>query len=229
MEEIFMEETILLDTFKQVFFTFLKDNSRLVKFIVFVFIAVSIFRIFKPKIKGKLGEENIRRKLNKLPKEYRVLNDIMVKTEDKTSQIDHIVLSIYGIFVIETKMYSGWIYGKENSKNWTENIYGKKYKFLNPFIQNKGHIKSLKNLGEDFEDKKYISIVAFSPDADLKNKENMENLIYFREINKTIKKYTEVLYTEEEIDLLKEYIESENIVDRKSRKKHIRDIKENYI
>ena len=56
------------------------------------------------------------------------------------------VVSIYGIFVIETKTYQGIIIGGENSEHWTQNIYGNKYEFRNPILQNHGHIKSLKQV-----------------------------------------------------------------------------------
>ena len=52
------------------------------------------------------------------------------------------VLSEYGIFVIETKNYSGWILGGEYSEEWTKNVYGKKYKFRNPLKQNYTHVNS---------------------------------------------------------------------------------------
>ena len=60
---------------------------------------------------GKAGEKRVARKLDWLPKEYIILNDIMLPTQYGTTQIDHIVVSPYGIFVIETKNYKGWIFG----------------------------------------------------------------------------------------------------------------------
>ncbi len=70
----------------------------------------ALVTVFLPKIKGFLGEASVATMLSTLPKEeYRVLNNIMLKTERGTTQIDHIVLSLYGVFVIETKNYKGWI------------------------------------------------------------------------------------------------------------------------
>lgn len=67
--------------------------------------------------KGNAGEKAVSRKLSRLPKEeYKVLNNVMLATSKGTTQIDHIILSIYGIFVIETKNYNGWIYGGEESE-----------------------------------------------------------------------------------------------------------------
>ena len=94
-------------------------------------------RILKPKINGIIGEKVVASKLSKLPEQqYKILNDIMLRTNYGTTQIDHIVISVYGIFVIETKNYKGWITGTEYGEYWTKNMYGKKYTFRNPIKQN---------------------------------------------------------------------------------------------
>lgn len=81
--------------------------------ILFLVLGV-LLRLFEPRIKGYLGEAAVASRLGKLPQEhYRVFNDIMLQTKRGTTQIDHIVVSIYGIFVIETKNYKGWITGSE--------------------------------------------------------------------------------------------------------------------
>jgi len=83
-------------------------------------IAVS-FRLFKPVIKGWLGEKTVSLYLHMLPQtEYAVMNDVILSTDTGTTQIDHVVVSFYGIFVIETKNYKGWIYGNEDSEQWTQ-------------------------------------------------------------------------------------------------------------
>lgn len=73
------------------------------------------YRIF-----GGVGEKTTSSILLFLDKsKYKVINNVVLKSGDKTSQIDHIVISDYGIFVIETKNYKGWILGSENSEYWT--------------------------------------------------------------------------------------------------------------
>lgn len=67
-----------------------------------------------PKIVGKAGEFWRKKELEQLPKDkYIVLNDIMLKDAEGTHQIDHVVLSKYGIFIIEVKNYGGLIRGNE--------------------------------------------------------------------------------------------------------------------
>ena len=57
-----------------------------------------------------------------LPSEYYVMDDVVLNTVRGTTQIDHIVISKYGVFVIETKNYRGIIYGNDDSKKWNQNI-----------------------------------------------------------------------------------------------------------
>ncbi|MED4785238.1 nuclease-related domain-containing protein [Brevibacillus choshinensis] len=76
-------------------------------------------------VKGFIGEKTVSTLLGRLEKQkYRVLNDLLIPTATgNTSQIDHVIVSEYGIFVIETKNYKGWIYGDEDSQYWTQVIY----------------------------------------------------------------------------------------------------------
>jgi hypothetical protein len=74
---------------------------------------------------------------------YRIVDNVIVNTRSGTTQIDHVLVSIYGIFVIETKNIKGWIFGAPNSEKWTQVIYGKKRLFQNPIKQNYRHTKCL--------------------------------------------------------------------------------------
>lgn len=97
-----------------------------------------------PVIKGKLGEKSVAVTLSRLPKgRYIVLNNILLKKKATTAQIDHLVISTHGIFVIETKNHKGWIYGSKSKYYWTQNIYGNKYQVYNPVLQNQNHIRFL--------------------------------------------------------------------------------------
>ena len=129
-----------------------------------VFFSLIIFLgLNATKIKAWLGEKTISIRLEKLDiSKYVILNDIFIKNEKgTTSQIDHLVVSVYGIFVIETKNYSGLIYGDDKRRYWTQVLnYGKnKYRFYNPILQNKNHIYALsKIIGKK---DCFISIIVF--------------------------------------------------------------------
>ena len=89
------------------------------------------FALFKARIKGAIGEKTISAILYFLDKsKYKVINNVVLKNNEITSQIDHLIISDFGIFVIETKNYKGWILGNENSEYWTQVIYKKKIQIL---------------------------------------------------------------------------------------------------
>ena len=134
-------------------------------------IAIFIFLGFwLRKSKGRIGEHRVSHILGRLPKDkYRVINNLLLRTSsDSTTQIDHVVISQYGIFVIETKFYKGRIYGGENSEFWTQNIYGNKYSLRNPILQNAGHVRVFRQLLKDYGDIPFFPIVAFSRQASLR-------------------------------------------------------------
>ena len=125
--------------------------------------------------KGERGERIVGAKLSSLPPDYIIMNDVYLKRPDgKTSQIDHIVISQCGIFVIETKNYSGKIYGSENAEYWKEYFswfsrsvfkYGhhsKEFPFFNPIRQNQGHINTLRKLLSQYGTLPFFSIIVFS-------------------------------------------------------------------
>jgi hypothetical protein len=98
---------------------------------------------------GASGEAFVSRKLHELdPEHYNVLDNIILPSDGNTTstQIDHIVVSTYGIFCIETKNHKGSIYGSSKSKYWKQYIYSHQYSLYNPLWQNYGHIKALEKI-----------------------------------------------------------------------------------
>lgn len=98
-----------------------------------------------PWVKGYLGELLVRLFAHwRLDKQtYRRLHNVTLPTPDGTTQIDHVFLSRYGIFVVETKNLSGWIFGSERQAQWTQKLYKRTFKFQNPLRQNYKHLKAL--------------------------------------------------------------------------------------
>src|SRR5690606_24310916 len=131
--------------------------------------------------------------LNK--KDYRVVNNLTLYGAGYKSQIDHVVVSKFGIFVIETKNYKGWILGGEHSQYWTQVIFKRKEKLYNPIRQNFGHIKALKFHLSGYPFIKYIPIVVFTNRATLKVKTSSD-VIYTYRLIRTMKKYDEVILSE---------------------------------
>ena len=122
-----------------------------------------------PIAKGFFGELAIRLFSRlRLDKElYRPIHNVTLPTPDGTTQIDHVFVSPYGIFVVETKNMSGWIFGSERDKQWTQKIYRHTSRFQNPLHQNYKHTKALENLlGVPAET--IHSVVAFIGDSSFK-------------------------------------------------------------
>lgn len=98
-----------------------------------------------PWVKGAIGEAlvglAIRWRLDR--RTYRALHDLTLPTPDGTTQIDHVLVSPYGLFVIETKNLRGWIFGGERQAQWTQKLYRQTRKFQNPLRQNYKHVKAL--------------------------------------------------------------------------------------
>lgn len=156
---------------------------------------------FKQKsVKGKLGELFtawcLSRKLDK--NIYHIYNDVMIPDHaGGTTQIDHIVISRFGIFVIETKNMKGTVYGSDTAKNWTQYLSrNNKYTFQNPFRQDYKHTSCLAEI-TGFPEKYFTAIVFFVGDCKIKYQgkmppslvQNATDLIKFIKSH-TVEKFT---------------------------------------
>lgn len=189
-------------------------------FWTFIILAV-VGTIFYKKIIGAAGEHWVNKELKKLPLDYKCIHNLLIKTKDnKTHQIDHVIVSPYGIFVIETKQWNGYIVGTDYDKKWTIKSGNKTFSVYNPVHQNYGHIKSLEELLK-LDNNKFISIVCISSRAKCKIKSKVVcgvgNLLDKIKVNKDI-----VINNADKIynKLLSLNIDSHN-----NRKEHTKDIK----
>ena len=140
---------------------------------------------FEPGIKGELGEYLVASRLRETKSSVKkIINNIVIKTSDgRTSQIDHILINEFGIFVVETKNYSGNIYGGLTHQNWLQYIGDRKESFYNPVMQNETHIKRLREVLciEHLYQYKIYSIVVFVQNnankIDIANVINLSDLI----------------------------------------------------
>lgn len=102
-----------------------------------------------------------------------LFNLYIPKANGQTTEIDILMISRNGIFVYESKNYSGWIFGDERRRYWYQTLYAgrrrraHKEPFYNPVMQNAGHIRHLKKiLGQDIP---IMSVIVFSDRCELKN------------------------------------------------------------
>ncbi|MCM3745130.1 NERD domain-containing protein [Sporosarcina luteola] len=193
--------------------------------VVVIFVILSIILQWKkPVIKGKYGEWVVKSKLQKLGDAYTVYHDVYIPNGERgLTQVDHIVTSVHGVFVIETKHYSGWIFGDEYKPYWTQVIYKKKTKMHNPIRQNYGHVQALLTYIGQEEMKDVHSIIAFSPNSTFKFKKGFTSahVIQFPELLTTIKQYKEQRISEAAVKGINEKLKG-LLVEDKSERKHLK-------
>lgn len=197
-------------------------------FISIAVLALILLIVRRPIIaffRGKKGELSVRMWLKLLSSDqYKIINDLLISSHGHTSQIDHVVVSEYGIFVIETKNYQGWIYGGNYSEYWTQNIFGHKYELRNPILQNQGHIRALKRLLPDVPADSYIPIVAFSRRATLKLSTN-EPVVYWSKLRREIRSYKTRRLTPEMVQQVYSALLSSHQNSKEKRKEHVKNVK----
>lgn len=118
---------------------------------------------------GNYGELLCYKALFMTPGKRDFLHNCYVPTAKGFSEIDLLMIHDTGLYVVESKNYSGWIFGDENQKEWTQCLAGgKKNKFYNPIWQNKGHMEALKAFFSDYDDLPIFSLIVFSERCELK-------------------------------------------------------------
>ena len=193
--------------------------------LVLVFVLAIIWR----GTKGKRGEKQMAVLLSMLPKKkYKVINDLLIQSGGHSTQIDHVVVSVYGVFVIETKYYQGWIYGGENSEFWTQNIYGHKYQLRNPLWQNQGHVNAISRVLGDPGMIPIHNIVAFSRQARLGIDRSLPVMHWWRVVP-FIKRFKEPQMSESYAHEIYEKLLAVNVTDKSARKEHVKSVKRNKV
>jgi hypothetical protein len=99
---------------------------------------------------------------------YHLMNHVTLPLKEGTTQIDHILVSRFGVFVIETKDYKGWIFADANQANWTQVLFKVKFRFQNPIFQNSRHVRAVLNLLDFLPADAVKSVVVFTGDAEFK-------------------------------------------------------------
>ncbi len=122
------------------------------------------------------GESSERRVILELLKEginpKAIFHDLYIqKPNGEYTQVDIAVATKAGIIVFEVKDYSGWIFGNEHQRYWTQLLaYGKeKYRFYNPVMQNSGHIQAIRKCLPQNPGIPIYSVIVFFGNSQLKD------------------------------------------------------------
>jgi hypothetical protein len=98
--------------------------------------------------------------------DYHLLNHITLRFEGSTTQVDHVLVSRFGVFVIETKDHGGWIFGDPNDRYWTQVFFRAKFRFQNPIRQNFRHVLAVRELLDFLPPDSIFSVVVFTGNAE---------------------------------------------------------------
>ena len=176
--------------------------------------------------KGVAGEfaVNLSAKIMLDKDKYHLIKNVTLPTEDGSTQIDHVIVSLYGIFVVETKNMKGWIFGRSNQKTWTQKIYKYSSKFQNPLHQNYKHVKTLQSL-LGVTDDKIFSLVVFVGGSTFKTK-MPENVTYLRGYVRFIKSKTQPVLSESDVNKITIKIETGRLTPSlKTSRDHVKHVK----
>lgn len=168
---------------------------------MFLFAALALF-LSTPTGKGIVGELYVAlvARFRLAAKTYHRLHNVTVPALDGTTQIDHVIVSPFGVFVIETKNMKGWIYGSERDAQWTQAIYGHKQKFQNPLRQNHKHTQALVEL-LDVPPHTVHSVIAFVGEAKIKT-ELPSNVTVGAGFIDYVRAFKEPVFTDSKVELV---------------------------
>ena len=179
-------------------------------------------------LRGWIGEKKTTFKiwLSLDAKTYRRFHNVIIPAKNGTTQIDHLLVSQYGLFIVETKNKKGWIFGSENQPKWTQTLYGKKYSFQNPLRQT---FRQKKILTEflDLDESIVHTIVYFVGDSTFKTP-LPDNVIRSR-LGRYIRKFRNRILSPQEVDrlirVLEQHVSGSSITTRD----HVRSLRQRLV
>ena len=201
-------------------------SERLLPWLVLAFLVV-VFVLRSARFKGLFGELRVRAatdlRLN--GRTYRSLHNLTLPTRDGTTQTDHVIVSKFGVFVIETKNLTGWIFGDERSRKWTQSIYGNRYQFLNPLRQNYKHLKAVENL-LGLGPRCLHSVVVFVGNSEFKTM-MPPNVLERRQLVPYIRSKTDILLSDKQVEDSIRTLKRSRISKFGIGRRHVRNLREN--
>jgi len=200
----------------------------MVKIYIFAGVVAAVAIILKtPWFKGWIGELqiNLITKFFLSKDTYHLIKNVTIPVDGGTTQIDHVIVSRFGVFVVETKNLRGWIFGKEGDAYWTQKLYRHSEKFQNPLRQNYKHTKTLSEILGISEDKMH-SVVVFTGDSSFKT-DMSENVTNPRGYIRYIRSQTKPVLAEGEVSrIIKSIAEKRLVPGLKTHFQHVKHVKD---
>jgi predicted RNA-binding Zn-ribbon protein involved in translation (DUF1610 family) len=158
-------------------------------------------------------------------KVYRRFHDVIIPAKNGTTQIDHLLVSPYGLFIIETKNRKGWIFGSERQQKWTQSLFGNSYSFQNPINQTFRQKKAISEF-LDLNESIIHTVIYFV--GNCKFKTQLPDNVINSQLGKYVKQFKDRILAPEEIDRVVreiEYYVSESSL---TTKDHLRSLRERH-
>lgn len=178
---------------------------------------------------GSIGEKVVGRRLKRFGfmRNYKYLNNVYFPLYDSTTQIDHIVIGSFGVLIVETKNFSGEVYGNPAEKDWLQVKKGIRRSFYNPIMQNKTHVDNIRHIfaEEEIYNVKVYSLVVF---ADKKLELNVPPGCFVVKINKLKRELKRRVYRVDngvDVDLVYQTLQRHRIESKRVESKHSRDVR----
>lgn len=200
------------------------EALRMLWWVLPVIVILTVFKT--PWFKGLVGETAVKlvAKL-RLPDDiYHPIHNVTLPTPDGTTQIDHVFVSRFGIFVIETKNMKGWIFGAEHQAQWTQKIFKKSFRFQNPLRQNYKHVKTLESLLEVSADTVH-SVIVFTGESTFKTPmpDNVRRGVGYISY---IKSFRTPVFSEREVQKIVAHIQTDRLEpSRATNRRHVQQLK----
>ena len=154
---------------------------------------------------------------------YLRFHDLIIPSKNGTTQIDHLLVSPYGLFIVETKNKKGWIFGEEQQSKWTQSIYGKKYTFQNPLRQT---FRQKKLLCDYLDvDQSIIKVVVFFV-GDCKFKTNVPENVLNRGLGDYIKQFDKIIIDSKKLSEIEGQLQTHMIESKFTNQDHVRSLQE---
>lgn len=156
---------------------------------------------------------------------YHRFHDVIIPSANGTTQIDHILVSLHGIFIVETKNTSGWIFGSEDQANWTQVLYGKKYSFQNPLRQT---YRQKKILAEflSIDESRIRTIIYYV--GDCKFKTQLPSNVMRSGLASYIKRFTDQVLSQDETRRILKKFDEHTIDSTLSTSDHVRSLQQRH-
>ncbi|MDN3555529.1 nuclease-related domain-containing protein [Halomonas maura] len=202
----------------------INEAIRMLWWLIPVLILIGFLK--SPWFKGIVGETLVKIVAKfRLPAEtYYQVHNVTLPTPDGTTQIDHIFVSRFGIFVVETKNMKGWIFGSEKQAQWTQKVYRKSFRFQNPLRQNYKHAKALE-AALDVPSDAIHSVVVFTGNSTFKSKMPANVTIGGGYVN-YIKSFREAVLSEAQVQDALEQIQTGRLApSRETHRQHVAQLK----